>query len=110
MCSAASLLSVQAAVLSLSLKSFESPFQLGGSVTLADFCPYVQEFTWRSDSDDSSRGSQCFDETNNPEPNLNFGLEEYGDGAICVEQGSTWQQRSCTMMKQVYALRPLQGF
>ena len=27
---------------------------VGGSVTLADFCPYIQEFTWKSE-DKSSR-------------------------------------------------------
>jgi len=30
----------------------------------------------------------------------NFSLEEYGPESLCFEQGSAWQQRSCTMLKQ----------
>lgn len=37
----------------------------GGSVTLADFCPFIQEFTWRS-KNIIVRGSQCQFEENNP--------------------------------------------
>lgn len=37
----------------------------GGSVTLADFCPFIQEFTWRS-KNVIVRGSQCQFEENNP--------------------------------------------
>jgi len=37
----------------------------GGSVTLADYCPYVQEFTWRANSV-VIRGSHCYYEENNP--------------------------------------------
>lgn len=37
----------------------------GGSVTLADYCPYVQEFTWRANSV-VIRGSHCFYDENNP--------------------------------------------
>ena len=39
--------------------------QIGGSVTLADFCPYIQEFTWKSE-DKSSRGTRCTDISNQP--------------------------------------------
>lgn len=37
----------------------------GGSVSLADHCPYIQEFTWRS-KNVVVRGSQCQFEDNNP--------------------------------------------
>lgn len=37
----------------------------GGSVSLADHCPYIQEFTWRS-KNVVVRGSQCEFEDNNP--------------------------------------------
>lgn len=37
----------------------------GGSVSLADHCPYIQEFTWRS-KNVIVRGSQCQFEENNP--------------------------------------------
>ena len=90
--------------LTVRLKNPTYFLQVGGSVSLADFCPYVQEFTWKSESESSSRGSQCFDETNNPESGSNFGLENYGDGSLCFEQGSAWQQRSCTVLKQVLKL------
>lgn len=43
----------------------------GGSVTLADFCPFIQEFTWRS-KNVIVRGSQCQFEDNNPS---NFALK-----------------------------------
>ena len=37
----------------------------GGSVALADYCPYIQEFTWRSNNV-VVRGSHCMYEENNP--------------------------------------------
>jgi len=37
----------------------------GGSVALADYCPYIQEFTWRSNNV-VVRGSHCMYEENQP--------------------------------------------
>lgn len=37
----------------------------GGSVSLADYCPYIQEFTWRS-KNVVVRGSHCRYVENNP--------------------------------------------
>ncbi|KAJ8950378.1 hypothetical protein NQ314_007917 [Rhamnusium bicolor] len=37
----------------------------GGSVSLADYCPYIQEFTWRSNNV-IVRGSHCQYVENNP--------------------------------------------
>lgn len=37
----------------------------GGSVSLADYCPYIQEFTWRS-KNVIVRGSHCQYAENNP--------------------------------------------
>lgn len=37
----------------------------GGSVSLADYCPYIQEFTWRS-KNIIVRGSHCQYFENNP--------------------------------------------
>ena len=37
----------------------------GGSVSLADYCPYIQEFTWRA-RNIVVRGSHCLYEENNP--------------------------------------------
>ena len=42
----------------------------GGSVALADYCPYIQEFTWRSNNV-VVRGSHCMYEENNPSKYLN---------------------------------------
>ncbi|KAJ8976088.1 hypothetical protein NQ317_011577 [Molorchus minor] len=39
----------------------------GGSVFLADYCPYIQEFTWRS-KNVIVRGSHCQYVENNPKP------------------------------------------
>ena len=37
----------------------------GGSVALADYCPYIQEFTWRSNNV-VVRGSHCAFSENQP--------------------------------------------
>ena len=37
----------------------------GGSVALADYCPYIQEFTWRSNNV-VVRGSHCAYTENQP--------------------------------------------
>lgn len=37
----------------------------GGSVALADYCPYNQEFTWRANNS-IVRGSHCLYEDNDP--------------------------------------------
>jgi len=73
--------------------------QVGGSVTLADFCPYVQEFTWKSE-DKTSRGTRCTDYSNQPSDDNNYALEEYGEGSMCFDQAGPWQQKSCAMLKQ----------
>ena len=71
---------------------------VGGSVTLADFCPYIQEFTWKSQG--TSRGTRCQDLDNQPSDENNYALEDYGIGSMCFEQAGPWQQRSCSMLKQ----------
>ena len=45
-----------------------NPYEVGfygGSVALADYCPYIQEFTWRSNNV-VVRGSHCMYSENNP--------------------------------------------
>ena len=95
----------------------------GGSVALADFCPYIQEFTWRSDNI-AIRGSNCLYEENNPRtffryhgtgnqnyllllfsillgPERNFALELYGPKSKCFEHaGSMWEERTCRQVRQ----------
>ncbi|XP_071451528.1 leishmanolysin-like peptidase [Hetaerina americana] len=71
----------------------------GGSVELADRCPYLQEFVWRS-GEQASRTSFCLLNDNNPSSPYNFALESYGEGSLCVEQGGPWEERSCKVVRQ----------
>lgn len=72
----------------------------GGSVSLADYCPYIQEFTWRS-KNVIVRGSRCQFAENNPEPDKNFALERYGNQSLCFEHSERmWEERSCKQMRQ----------
>ena len=69
--------------------------RVGSSVTLADFCPYIQEFTWKSTGQSDERGTRCAEEKNSPVGENNYALEKYGRGARCFEQGGKWEQKSC---------------
>ncbi|XP_037027187.1 leishmanolysin-like peptidase isoform X1 [Bradysia coprophila] len=72
----------------------------GGSVSLADHCPYIQEFTWRS-KNVVVRGSQCQFEDNNPKPEKNFALESYGANSKCFDHTeSMWEERSCRQTRE----------
>ncbi|KAK5639681.1 hypothetical protein RI129_012173 [Pyrocoelia pectoralis] len=72
----------------------------GGSVTLADYCPYIQEFTWRS-KNVIVRGSHCQYPENNPKPDKNFALEKYGKSSRCFDHtNQMWEERSCKQMRQ----------
>jgi len=72
----------------------------GGSVSLADHCSYVQEFTWRS-KNVIVRGSQCKFEENNPLNEKNFALEKYGHSSKCFEHTEKmWEERSCHQTRE----------
>lgn len=72
----------------------------GGSVSLADYCPYIQEFTWRS-KNVIVRGSHCQYEDNNPKADKNFALEHYGKESRCFDHtNKMWEERSCSQMRQ----------
>ena len=72
----------------------------GGSVNLADYCPYIQEFTWKS-QDVVVRGSQCQYPQNNPVPEKNFALESYGLASKCFNHNhQMWEERTCHQVKQ----------
>jgi leishmanolysin-like peptidase len=73
----------------------------GGSVSLADHCPYIQEFTWRS-KNVVVRGSQCQFEDNNPKAEKNFALESYGLNSKCFEhsESNMWEERSCRQTRE----------
>jgi len=77
--------------------------KVGSAVTLADYCPYVQEFSWRGGGKTKSgeaRGTRCEDTNNTPDEDTNFGIERYGKNSKCFYQGISWEQKSCTMIKQ----------
>jgi len=78
--------------------------KVGSSVTLADFCPYVQEFTWQGGGGvgggEEPRGTRCDDPFNQPDNENNYALESFGSGARCFGQADKWEQKSCTMVKQ----------
>ena len=74
----------------------------GGSVTLADFCPFVQEFTWTGGGEEEGRGrgTRCDNSDNAPASDANYALEQYGDNARCFKQTQPWEEKSCTMIKK----------
>ncbi|XP_066247527.1 leishmanolysin-like peptidase [Euwallacea similis] len=72
----------------------------GGSVSLADYCPYIQEFTWKSQNV-IVRGSHCHYIENNPKQDKNFALEEYGKNSKCFEHTDRmWEEKSCGQLRQ----------
>ncbi|RWS31056.1 leishmanolysin-like peptidase [Leptotrombidium deliense] len=72
----------------------------GGSVNLADYCPYIQEFTWKS-NDVVVRGSQCAFAENMPQLEKNFALEYYGSGSKCFNHNKEmWEEKTCSQVRQ----------
>jgi leishmanolysin-like peptidase len=57
--------------------------QLGGSTTVADYCPYQKGF---------SVDGSCADTSNAPSPGIsNAAAQTYGIGSRCIEHDSTWR-------------------
>ncbi|XP_073999551.1 leishmanolysin-like peptidase, invadolysin isoform X2 [Rhodnius prolixus] len=72
----------------------------GGVVSLADYCPYIQEFTWRSQNI-AIRGSHCQYPENNPHTDKNFALEQYGPNSRCIDHTDRlWEERTCKQVRQ----------
>ncbi|XP_013398644.1 leishmanolysin-like peptidase [Lingula anatina] len=71
--------------------------QYGGSVGLADYCPYVQEFVWRDRTDTIQRGSRCTLSSNTAEVHGNHFLETYGPNSKCFEHHGIWSLKRCNM-------------
>ncbi|XP_041983428.1 leishmanolysin-like peptidase isoform X2 [Aricia agestis] len=72
----------------------------GGSVSLADYCPYLQEFTWKHKSV-LVRGSRCSYEENTPKLEVNFALENYGTHSKCFDHSDrVWEQKSCRQIRE----------
>ncbi|XP_041057542.1 leishmanolysin-like peptidase isoform X1 [Carcharodon carcharias] len=66
----------------------------GGSVEIADYCPFSQEFSWYI-SGEFQRGSDCRISQNQPEPSRNYGAEEYGPDSVCLTQKSRFVMQQC---------------
>jgi len=73
----------------------------GGSVELADFCPFYQTFTWRDPNAESSlqRDSRCELDVNTPDVDSNAILESYGDDSRCFDLAVSWTERRCGRVK-----------
>ncbi|XP_046600078.1 leishmanolysin-like peptidase isoform X1 [Neodiprion lecontei] len=72
----------------------------GGSVSLADYCPYIQEFTWKA-RNIVVRGSHCLYEENNPILDKNFAVEKYGPQSRCFDNADQmWEERNCKQARQ----------
>ncbi|XP_064595242.1 leishmanolysin-like peptidase isoform X2 [Liolophura sinensis] len=70
------------------------PRDFGGSVFLADYCPFIQDFTWKS-GDMALRTSKCTDPANNIEPKLNYLLEKYGAKSACFNHAGFFVLKHC---------------
>ncbi|KFD56137.1 hypothetical protein M513_02915 [Trichuris suis] len=67
----------------------------GGSVEIADFCPFLQEFEWRKGPFETYKDSRCGLASNMPDEQYNGALEQYGPNSACFDLGSVWTQRNC---------------
>jgi len=70
--------------------------QYGGTVALADYCPYYQGFTWTKQSKDI-RSSSCTSHHNSLDQDKNYALETYGKTSACFEQTGRWKRTKCNV-------------
>ncbi|NXW43639.1 LMLN peptidase, partial [Nyctiprogne leucopyga] len=66
----------------------------GGSVEIADYCPFSQEFSWHL-SGEFQRSSDCRITENQPDPTKNYGVEKYGPNSVCLIQKSAFVMEQC---------------
>ncbi|KAI5628088.1 leishmanolysin-like peptidase [Silurus asotus] len=66
----------------------------GGSVEIADFCPFSQEFSWHL-SGEYQRSSFCRIQENQPDSWRNYAAEEYGPDSVCLYQKSAFVMEQC---------------
>uniref|UniRef100_A0A915CTR8 Leishmanolysin-like peptidase n=1 Tax=Ditylenchus dipsaci TaxID=166011 RepID=A0A915CTR8_9BILA len=72
----------------------------GGSVELADFCPYNQEFEWKSVNSSDRRDSRCELIGNAPPEDSNSVMEKYGHNSRCFDFGPlSWTEKKCGRVK-----------
>ncbi|XP_059146566.1 leishmanolysin-like peptidase [Physella acuta] len=64
--------------------------RFAGSVALADYCPYLQEFSWTDERNIPVRGSNCQDSENSLEIASNYFGETYGSESLCFEHSAKW--------------------
>ncbi|XP_076455819.1 leishmanolysin-like peptidase [Babylonia areolata] len=66
----------------------------GGSVMLANYCPYLQEFSWTSQRR-TIRGSSCLMKENSLKIDGNFFGEYYGEHSRCFKHDGQWLLYKC---------------
>ncbi|XP_057359597.1 leishmanolysin-like peptidase isoform X4 [Manis pentadactyla] len=66
----------------------------GGSVEIADYCPFSQEFSWHL-SGEYQRSSDCRILENQPDLSKNYGAEKYGPHSVCLIQKSAFVMEKC---------------
>ncbi|XP_023446727.1 leishmanolysin-like peptidase isoform X2 [Dasypus novemcinctus] len=66
----------------------------GGSVEIADYCPFRQEFSWHL-SGEYQRSSDCRILENQPDLFKNYAAEKYGPQSICLIQKSAFVMEKC---------------
>ncbi|XP_036302970.1 leishmanolysin-like peptidase isoform X2 [Pipistrellus kuhlii] len=66
----------------------------GGSVEIADYCPFSQEFSWHV-SGEYQRSSDCRILENQPDLFKNYGAEKYGPHSVCLIQKSAFVMEKC---------------
>jgi hypothetical protein len=63
--------------------------RLGGSVLLADYCPFMQQVSWSVNGE--VRDSKCTIDENKPSDTAkNYILEEYGHESKCFLHNQVW--------------------
>ncbi|EFO20021.2 hypothetical protein LOAG_08471 [Loa loa] len=73
----------------------ESVMYYGGSVELADYCPYNQEFEWKASNSSQRRDSRCELDGNFTPNQANSILEVYGNQSKCFDLATFWTERKC---------------
>ncbi|VDD93296.1 unnamed protein product [Enterobius vermicularis] len=71
----------------------------GGSVELADYCPYNQEFEWKATNLTERRDSRCELPGNLVPEDTNTILEVYGEDSMCFDLKTSWTEKRCGMLR-----------
>ena len=76
------------------LPGIADPQFYGGSVAIADYCPFYQALTWTR-LGQHVRGSTCRFSENSLEQEKNYALESYGNTSTCIAHGQNWSKTKC---------------